>query len=611
MYLQWRKMGSLAWIAGGAAAICLSVTSAFGQSGAYDPQDPSPRYTNDHPASRSDGWVSRGSNSADSGDNSANNGNGSTNNPRQSVRTYQPQPDRPTDSPRAGSPGYAPQYAAPNQQKTNQQQQGQQQGQQQAPYRRPDNVRSSYNNTSNDPTARGTTSAARPSDYQSRQYSSSNNESQPRPSSRTSNTYYLDPPSDQDANAYYGYRNSRTRVAMYDQGGVPHSARPVETMPGGEMEMVPGQPHPMGEMMPGPGWDGPPGDNGGGCGCGGNGGGSCGCGSGSCGCGGGCDSCGGGSCGGCCNPCCCGPVCRLMNCLEQGDWFHDLGFFVGNEAFRGPLDFSDSATKGNFGFHEGFNWGLPVAEGIGAQVGANFVHSDLTLDDFAHRNQIFLTTGLFYRPMGQCGFQGGLVFDYLHDEWKEVYSDINLDQLRGNLSYVFDCNEVGVWFAAGIRDANPVFTFGNVGTQVKAADIYALYYSRHFCGGGEARIWGGYVNDLGGLLGVDMTMPLSNAFSLQGGVEYLIPRSSSNNETDTTRTGSESWNIGFNLVWHPCHCCHNGCCDGYNPLFNVADNSTFLVHSIRPGTNTDDWSRGRNIESTRDQAPPAPWSFAF
>jgi hypothetical protein len=40
----------------------------------------------------------------------------------------------------------------------------------------------------------------------------------------------------------------------------------------------------------------------------------------------------------------------------------------------------------------------------------------------------------------------------------------------------------------------------------------------------------------------------------------------------------ESWNVGINLVWYPHRHTFGECRSYYRPLFNVADNGSFLTH---------------------------------
>ena len=119
----------------------------------------------------------------------------------------------------------------------------------------------------------------------------------------------------------------------------------------------------------------------------------------------------------------------------RADAFRDLTVFAGVQGFKDPIDLGENA---DFGFHYGANWGMPLwgCSGVGVQVGFEFDHSDLAPNATVfgdHRNQYFLTGGVFYRPTHECGLQGGLVWDYLDDEF---YNSVKVGQIRGNLSYV-------------------------------------------------------------------------------------------------------------------------------------------------------------------------------
>ncbi len=294
---------------------------------------------------------------------------------------------------------------------------------------------------------------------------------------------------------------------------------------------------------------------------------SCGCNS------GGCDSCG-------CNSCGCdngsGSCCRGGLC---SDWFADLSLNSGVTAFRGPLDLDDFGTHGNIGYEAGFNWGVPLLEGVGLQAGGNFVTSDATEEDFGHRNQYFYTTGLFHRPSCDHGVQGGMVIDYMHETWDEVHSPINLAQIRGNVSYVNGCSEFGFFFTTGVRDSTVEFNFEDSTALVSAADIYAFYYGRHLdCCRGEWKFYGGYVNQQGGIIGGSVSVALSDSFSLQTGFDYVVPRSNNGSTSDNDLPSYEAWTVGFNLVWHPCCRGRGYFCDQYRPLFDAADNTNFFFN---------------------------------
>jgi hypothetical protein len=254
--------------------------------------------------------------------------------------------------------------------------------------------------------------------------------------------------------------------------------------------------------------------------------------------------------------------------------------FGGVQGFTGP---ANRGGSGSFGFHEGFNWGVPLAGFVSGQLGVNWTQSNFSSSFFTpdSRNQIFVTTGLFRRV--DWGFQGGLVFDYLHDEWD--YS-ADLAQLRGELSWLWcGCNEVGFWFTAGINNANninirqPVFASDgsirviNANATLAVNDLYAFFFRRQFACGGQGRLFAGFTGNSQGLVGGDAQLPINPNWSLRSNFIFVTSGSSSTTDPGFTR---ESWNVGISLVWTPCPRGLGGA--NYNrPLFNVADNGSFVT----------------------------------
>jgi hypothetical protein len=372
----------------------------------------------------------------------------------------------------------------------------------------------------------------------------------------------------------YGYRPRHVRMAMADETMPPpsNSRTPSSVVmpspqgtPGSAMpesvEQGPMGNHPLAHGDMGMEYDGMQGgpEPGASCGCGG----------------GGCQSCGGG-CGSCCGPCCCLRQLLCLDCWWNDDWIHDFTVFGGVQSFKGPVD---QGVNGDFGFHEGVNWGSPVwdAMGLGMQVGFGEYHSDLSRTNATdeHRNQFFFTTGLFHRPQCNCGWQGGLVFDYLNDSFVD---DFSVGQIRGNVSYVYNCHEFGFEFTHGVHDTTFVQTAvgaATTTTEYHPIDLYEFYFAHHYCNGGEGRLFAGFTGGEGALLGADFSVPLSDKISLDTGFTYVIPK--------TMAAGAlppEFWNIGINLVWHPgcCSSAHDSYCSPYRPLFNVADNGSFMVN---------------------------------
>jgi hypothetical protein len=294
-----------------------------------------------------------------------------------------------------------------------------------------------------------------------------------------------------------------------------------------------------------------------------------------------CASCGGANCGQCVD-CCgnwnsCGPVplCVLLPrpCLDN------LEFTAGVHGFTGPLN---RGVSGSFGFHEGFNFGLPFfcSNWLCGQFGAlwtqsNYDGSLLTEDE---RNQIFVTAGLFRRV--DWGLQAGIVFDYLHDEWDY---ELDLAQVRGEVGWRYcGCHEVGFRFSVGSNDDSGVFNIladdeGDIVLQqvqgrVEVNDLFAFYYRRQFTCGGEGRLFGGFTNNHQGLVGGDARLPLNPWWSLAADFLYVAPA----DDSSVPGFAEETWNVSIGVVWTPF--AKPGCGPNYcRPLFDVANNGTFAT----------------------------------
>ena len=148
---------------------------------------------------------------------------------------------------------------------------------------------------------------------------------------------------------------------------------------------------------------------------------------------------GGPVCGGpvCSDPCGgCSAGCGPVGCVTR-PWMHHIALFLGVQGFKGPVD---GGINGNFGFNEGLNWSAEFGRHslVGYQVGFRAVQSNFEGDQVlfpflrdGSREQLFLTAGLFRRAPGS-GWQGGIVYDYLHDRY--YYGSVDLGQIRTELS---------------------------------------------------------------------------------------------------------------------------------------------------------------------------------
>ncbi len=277
----------------------------------------------------------------------------------------------------------------------------------------------------------------------------------------------------------------------------------------------------------------------------------------------GCD--GFGDCGSCGEEHVTGPLWWVGNPRYRG-LFRDLSIFAGVHGFKGPLD---QGRNGNFGFHEGVNFGAPLGDpwGFGYQLGAAAVHSNFTTTDSQdagqYRNQVFLTAGIFRRQT--VGFNSGVVFDYLNDSY---YTDISLKQMRTETSWRFPTGgELGYWGAYGL-DKDRVLD-----ARLDPTDLFAFYYRRHFQRGGDGRVWAGFSGRGDGVFGADIRVPIGYGWALENSLNYLAPK----HAQDELGQQSESWAVNIQFVWYlgqPAECALKS---AYRPLFNVADNTNFMA----------------------------------
>jgi hypothetical protein len=326
----------------------------------------------------------------------------------------------------------------------------------------------------------------------------------------------------------------------------------------------------------------------------------------------GCASCGGASCGGCgecggCDPCCgpcgdncdfgweafdghCGKCLRGLSIFAGADAFRNAGFNTNNYSL--PNTAEKANRGGAFGVNEGLNLARPLGDpwGCGYQIGANFVQSDFSGTSNAgnsnqtpfspYRSQYFVTAGLFRRADVCGGFQGGIAYDYMHEVCDPYgsYDQMNLQQIRSETSYLFeDGYEIGFYGAYGVTtDWKSLTDISNVQLKLNPTNMYLLYLRSYFDNGGDGRIWGGATGNGDGLIGADVWLPLGGSFALQNRINYMIPKEGSG----TTAQPRDSWGLVIQLVWYPglnARCQRQ---NPYRPIFDVADNSLFMVDRL-------------------------------
>ena len=271
--------------------------------------------------------------------------------------------------------------------------------------------------------------------------------------------------------------------------------------------------------------------------------------------------------------------------LFQGTWIEGLSLHAGVHGFKGPMDLGGN---GNFGFHEGLNFGGPIGGpwGIGYQVGAQVTHSDfagnqaLTVFDPTaitdqDRNQFFLTAGIFRRP--DCGrWQWAVAVDWLHEDF---YEDADLLQLRHEISFLLnDCREIGYMGMYGVADSEVTVPGGDIQAAPSILDLsvldrYAFFYRRQFEEGGEGRIWAGWSGYGDGLVGADAIVPLGRSWALETNFAYLAPKTGSGLDGQI----DESWSLNIGLVWYPRRPVQCALSDPYRPALGVGDNTSVML----------------------------------
>lgn len=282
------------------------------------------------------------------------------------------------------------------------------------------------------------------------------------------------------------------------------------------------------------------------------------------------------------------------NCLCQPfGWLLDWSrsdLWIGTCGFSGAAGFLDRgagtapSVAGNFGFQEGFNFGtrLPgVLSGqLGTQMGMRFTQSqfDGTTAGDDRRMQTFATIGLFRRV--DYGLQGGVVVDYLRDDW--VYQ-ADLLQLRGELSFLFSrCHDLGFRFTDRLQtDDVEAWLRGSddpLQLSLSALNTYRFFYRARFGhnAAGVGEINAGFTEDSAAILGASLRAPLQNQLGIEVGTSYLLPASQAE-----PPYAHEGWNLSMALVWTPGRS-FGSARDYYRPLIDVASNgSLWTVHAQR------------------------------
>lgn len=281
----------------------------------------------------------------------------------------------------------------------------------------------------------------------------------------------------------------------------------------------------------------------------------------------------------------CIPILRM-------DWAA-FDFFYGHQGFTGPLNFASSdatnpnarSGNGSFGFYQGFNKGSSLKKWLGCDISSQFgvrtSQSNLWGATFTteRRYQVFVTGGFFRRV--DYGLQYGLVLDYLNQDW---YFQSDAMQLRGELSWRCDsCDTFGFQFMAGVRSETSDTVVHDIqGAPINSTvgmeptDQYRFFYRCPILRSGEFTGFGGWTDHSDVVLGTKFNLHLFPRLLLGTDLTYLIPtegRLSGGNE-------HESWNVAMGLVFRPGGNRNRGSRRYQLPMFDVANNGTFMMDRL-------------------------------
>ena len=265
-----------------------------------------------------------------------------------------------------------------------------------------------------------------------------------------------------------------------------------------------------------------------------------------------------------------------------GRLLQNLTIHMGGQGFTNELDLGRNA---NFGFSEGFNWAGPITplSTISGQFGFRSTQSDFTgsWQSKNHRTQYMFTAGLFRRS--PCHpIQMGVVYDWFQDNYAGKYK---LEQIRAEISYrTYGQYEFGFLGGFGTKtDGNEWIHrhFAEVPNdtraQVAASSYYMLFIRKNLLNGGIGRLEVGMSEWGDTLFGGKYELPINDKLELNAGFTMVIPKEGHG------RGGyqKETWNIGFEFVYH----FHGGVLckqqNPYRPMFDVADNGSLFPRISR------------------------------
>ena len=291
---------------------------------------------------------------------------------------------------------------------------------------------------------------------------------------------------------------------------------------------------------------------------------------------------------------CDGFPCGTRNCETCGfgdaavaawDPLETLTLFGGYDGAKQPQDLGVNA---HFGGRVHANWGFPLPLSFGGrplagQAGVGLNYNDNAVRVFealgakTHREQLFLTGGVFQK---RDGWNWSLAYDLLYQNY---YDEYTVTQIRGRVGFdAGEADEVGLWGAKNDRGDDAVFRTATLTVPLRLRPIsqVSAFWRHEWEGGAYTTFWGGVAEgheetvlllagddhqSTTGVVGTDFRVPLGRWVSLFGEANFLLPAD----------TGTVDAYLG--LEFSPGAAAHRLRHLPFAPLLNVANSPTFAV----------------------------------
>lgn len=281
------------------------------------------------------------------------------------------------------------------------------------------------------------------------------------------------------------------------------------------------------------------------------------------------------------NGCHTGGCCGLFGCIWSALYplLRHSDLSAGAYAYRDPFEISHDS---NFGFDLGFNWTLPRRIfGLTWQAGFRYTRSgkeevdfeELDIDfaeDEYHRTQLFWTSGLFYRHPGSP-WKFGAVYDSVRDETMWTYT---IGQVRAELSRSIAQN-TDIGFRGAFRLDDELLNFSsrdkNYTGKFSAQNYYTGFLRHTFVTGAEGMVSAGVTEAEEALIGARLEVPVTNHSCIRNNFVYIFPK-----DREKKDTLDDSWSASISWVVYFGGSSYGGLANPFKPLFDVADNTTFL-----------------------------------